>query len=86
MTYTVANPDERSYALYVATADGTNTIKVADSHDPVGRVGWSPDGSRMTYTVFDSVTGDWALYVANADGTSTTKVADSNGWVEWSPK
>jgi Tol biopolymer transport system component len=85
----------RLMALYIIARDGTSearltgeNINLTSTKPVIGRVAWSPDGSRLAFVAIQTDGSGSGLFVANADGTGQEQLsiyADPSSPVHWSP-
>lgn len=81
-----ADAGEKSYALYIADADGYNPRVLLKSTQPLMSPSWSPDGRRLAYVSFEGENS--AIFIHNLETGKRDKVAANKGINSapaWSP-
>ena len=75
------NNGDGLFKLFVAAADGSSTVELAEGEErEVNFDGWSPDGRHLAFSASN------ALYIAATDGTSTVQLTDGYfSSFSWSP-
>lgn len=77
---------QRTYALYVADADGENPRQIATSREPLMSPSWSPDRKRLSYVGYER--GKQSIYLHTLASGQVKKLVSEkgiNGSPVWSP-
>lgn len=61
--------------IYVANADGSNPVNIANTATHESTAAWSPDGTKIAF--YSERDGNRELYLANADGTNPVRLTDN---------
>lgn len=83
--------DDQPDELVIVTLDGEVERAIAPAEPEVGRVAWSPDGTRLAYSATDLAEGRFSNsrgYVVGVDGTGTRRVGGEDARPSahsWSP-
>jgi TolB protein len=72
-----AGPDNRTFRLIIADADGENAQVIAESPQPLMSPAWSPDGRRIAYVSFEGQQS--AIYVQTLRTGSRERVSSRAG-------
>jgi PKD repeat protein len=65
--------------VYLASVDGSGSVRLTSGGQALERTGWSPDGARVTFDcLIDASNGD--ICAIGADGTGLVRLTDDPAW------